>query len=455
MDTSRSAVGRAVLACSMAFLLGAATAVASDEAPPATRVEEPLPPPRQVDASRPAVVPIGLQELLGLTLQRNPRLAQAGFAIDAAQGRALQAGLYPNPVLNLTADELADRTGPAGIWTPLVSQEIVTGGKLKLSRAAALREVDQATLALQAQRYARFTAVRQAYYDLLTLQRRIEILDDLVKLARESVETTRKLLEAKQVAPLNLIQLEVELERFLAERDATRQEVPAAFRRLAAAVGVSALPQAPLAGTLEEELPGYELESARVFMLEVHPDLRAAKVGVKRAQLLLQRAQVEPIPNVTVGAGYTRQSQNRSNDWSVGVSLPIPVWNRNQGGIAAAQAQVGEAVAQVGRVENDLVERLAVAYGAYASSRQRAERYRVAILPKARETYQLSLKAFQGGQFEYLRVLEAQRSLAQANLEYNRALGEAWRAASEVAGLLLAEMDWPAAPACPPALPKP
>src|SRR5262249_17451358 len=147
-------------------------------------------------------------------------------------------------------------------------------------------------------------------------------------------------------------------------------------------------------------------------------------------------------PNVTVGAGYVYQGENRSNDVSVAVSLPIPVWNRNQGNIVAAQAQVGEAVAQVGRVENELVERLAEAHRAYAAARRRADRYRTAILPRARETYELTLKAFRGGQFEYLRVLQAQRSLAEADLEYNRSLGELWRAASEIAGLLL-EDQWP------------
>jgi outer membrane protein, heavy metal efflux system len=138
-----------------------------------------------------------------------------------------------------------------------------------------------------------------------------------------------------------------------------------------------------------------------------------------------------------------RQNQNRSDDVSVGVSLPIPLWNRNQGTIQAAQAQVAEAVQEIGRVENELVERLATAFRDYAAARLRAERYRTAILPKARETYDLSLKAHQGGQFEYLRVLEAQRSVAQANLEYVRALGEAWKAASVISGLALEE-HWPA-----------
>ncbi|MBL8799371.1 MAG: TolC family protein [Planctomycetia bacterium] len=397
---------------------------------------------------------LGLDELIGLGLDRNPRLAQVGYSIEAARGRAWQAGLYPNPTVSANFDELGDVQGPAGINTlPLVSQEIVTAGKLKLDRSAASREVDQAALHLMSQRFALFAGIRQNYFEVLTLQRRTEILDELVKLADQSLETTRKLLEAKLVARLDLVQLEVDLERYRAEREATSRELPGAFRRLAAVVGVHDLPRARLAGSLDAPLPGYQLEAAQQFMLAEHPELRSAQVGVDRAQLLLKRAQVEPIPNVTVAAGYVRQNQNRSDDWTIGVSVPIPVWNRNQGNIMAAQAQVAAAVQEVGRVENDLVERLAMAFRDYAAAQGRAERYRLAILPRATEAYELSLKAYQGGQFEYLRVLEAQRSVAQARLEYVRAQGDSWRAASVLSGLLLEE-QWPAGH-CAPREPQP
>jgi len=431
-----------VWTASFVFIVGMVGLAAAQE--PA-----PLPPPN-VPAGPAA---LSLADLLQMTLDRNPRLAQAAFAIDAARGRALQAGLYPNPTVSVTGDELGDRTGPPGIWTaPMVSQEIVVGHKLELSRSAAHREVDQATLALIAERFNRFTAVRQSYFEVLTLQRRLTILETLAQLGKQSVQQTGRLLEAKQVARMDLLQLEVELERYAAEREATRRELPAAFRRLAASVGRAELPVAPLLGSLDSPVPDYDLDQAQRDMIEVHPDMHAARIGVDRARLLVQRARVEAIPNVTVGAGYTRQSQNQSNDWAIGVSVPVPLWNRNQGNVAAAEAQVGYAVQQVTRVENELTERLAIAYAGYASARERAERFHSAILPRARETNKLALEAYKGGQFEYLRVLEAQRTVAQADLEYNRALGETWRSASEIAGLLLEE-SWPA---CPPSeLPEP
>jgi cobalt-zinc-cadmium efflux system outer membrane protein len=201
-------------------------------------------------------------------------------------------------------------------------------------------------------------------------------------------------------------------------------------------------------GSLDAPLQDYDLEQVRMYVLGIHPELRSAQIGVERAHLVLERAKVQPIPNITIGTGYTHQSQNRSDDFDLGFSLPIPVWNKNQGNIFAAQAEVHAAVNNVARVENDLVNRLATAFSAYVAARKRAERYQTAILPKARRTYELSLKAYQGGQFEYLRVLQAQRAVAEANLELVRSLGEMWASASKIAGLML-EDQWPLGPAVP------
>ncbi|VTR97667.1 TolC family protein [Tuwongella immobilis] len=390
-----------------------------------------------------------LSQLLAMTVERNPRLAQVAWAVETARGRAIQAGLYPNPVLTVTGDELGDRTGPGGIWTPMFSQEIVTAHKLGLSRAAALKDVDRAALAVISERYRVFTDVRQRYYALVTLQRRAEILAELIQLAEKSVENANKLLTAKEGSRLDVVQLEVDLESYRAELEATKRELPAAFRRLAASVGLQDLPETTVLGTVDLTLPDYQLESTRQYVLSIHPDIRSAQLGVERAQVALKRAKVEPIPNVTVGAGYTRQSQNRSDDWSIGVGLPVPLWNRNQGEIRAAQAQLGEAINEVGRVQNALVGQLSTAFAQYTASRKRAERYLTSIVPKAEETYQLSLKAYQGGQFEYLRVLQAQRAVAEARLKAIQSLGEMWQFAAEIAGFML-EDEWPLPPAAAP-----
>ena len=396
---------------------------------------------------------VGLTDLVTLAVEQNPRLARANLAIEAARGRHLQAGLYPNPEVAVNWDEIGDRTGNGIITAPKVSQTIVTGRKLTLAQAVAAREVDQAALELMSERYAVVGSVRATFYEALVLQRRAEILTELVKLADEAVANGKTLLDAKQIARLDYVQLEVERERFQAELQAVKRELPGAYRRLAAVSGHNALIPESVSGSFDG-LPNYDPDEARQAVLNYHPLARSARVGVDRAQAAVRRAEAEPIPNVSVYAGYIRQNQNRSNDAAVGVSMPVPVWNRNQGNIRAAKAELGMAIQAVGQTENELAARVAAAYQTYAAARERAELYRKELLPRAEETYKLSLAAFKGGQFEYLRVIQAQRAVAEARLELNRSLGEAWRSAAELSGLLL-EDSWPFSPPALPPRPAP
>ena len=442
----KSALIRLVLTLPLA---GCATpaAVTGPASPPAAAPR--VPPPAVVQAqfaeSPPATASsaLDLAELIRLTVAGNPRLAQVAWAVEAARGQAVQVGLYPNPTLTANGDEIGDRQGPGGTWTaPLITQEVVTAGKLGLSRAAALRGVDQAALDLVAERYRLFTGVRQAYWEVVTLKRRAVILRELITLSEKSVENARTLLNAKLGSELDVVQLEVDRERYRAELDAATRSLPGARRRLAASVGVPDLPDADIAGDLDTPLPDYDLARVRAYVVGIHPDIRSAQIGVERARLLVRRAEVEPIPNVTVGAGYVRQNQNKSDDYTLSVSVPVPAFNRNQGNVFAAKARLGEAVNQVGVAQNTIVGQLAAAFATYEAAKARAGRYREAVVPKAEETYRLSLKAYQGGQFEYLRVLQAQRAVAEARLEVVRSRGEAWQAASTVAGLML-EDQWP------------
>src|SRR5690606_11853221 len=203
--------------------------------------QEPLPAPKEPPAR------LSLDDLTNMALQQNPRLQRLSFTIEATRGRALQAGLYPNPKFSVSGEELGSREGPGGIITgPFIAQEIVTAGKLKLSRAVIEREVDQATLGLMSERYVLLATVRRGYFDVLTVQRRMEILEQLVALSTKSVETAQRLVEAKEVAELDLIQFRVERNRFRAERDATQRELFAAFRRMVANLGAPDLPLTPL-----------------------------------------------------------------------------------------------------------------------------------------------------------------------------------------------------------------
>ncbi len=394
-----------------------------------------------MSASRTSKEPtVSLSRLIQIALQQNPRLQQAALAINAAQGRAEQAGLYPNPNITFSGEEIGPR---GGIQTlPQVNVPIVTANKLQLNRAVALKDVDVANLRLIVQRFALLTDVRKAYVTVLTLQQRITLLKALVKLAEQSLKNAKDLEKGQLIAELDVVPFEVDLERFKADLDAAKQQKEAAWRQLLARIGLPPARQVKLDGSLQQTLPDYSFNQSRSFVVTSHPMILASRKGVERAVLAVKRAEARGVPNFTVGAGYQRNFNDKLNQATYQIQIPIPLFNRNQGNVRAAKAELARAAQDIRGVENDLTRRLAAAFGNYNSARKQAERYRTTLLPRAEKAYELSRKAFQGGEFQYLRVIQAQRAVAQARLQYLRLLSRAWLSAGDISGLLLEE-HWP------------
>ncbi len=313
--------GQAVAGWVRAFVAAAAVVVAGCGLPPVvsheprlplpTRVERDQPPKNgvvQAAHTEPAAIPAPagparVDDLVAVAVARNPRLAKATFAIDAAQGRYIQAGLYPNPDLAINWDEIGDRTGPGGIiYLPKLSQTIVTGRKLSLAQAVAATEVDQATLALIGERYAVVGSVRAAFYDVYTLERRIEVLDELLQLADEAVKNGKNLLDNQKIARLDLVQLEVERERFRAEAEAAQRELPATRRKLAAVVGDPRMPVGTPTGRSRTFPLTTRTAGSRSRARD--PPRGAIRTGRRRAGAGRRPPRrAEPIPNVNVYTG--------------------------------------------------------------------------------------------------------------------------------------------------------
>lgn len=393
---------------------------------------------------------VALEALVALALEQNPRLAKVTFGVEAARGKAHQAGLYPNPLVALTWDELGDKTGRSGVNTlPLVTQDIVTAGKLKLSRAAAEREAEQVSWSVMAERYAMLGEIRTAYFDTLALQERVRLLCEVRRYGRDVTKTVRNLRDdAKQLADIDVLPVEAELFRYEADVESAQAEKAAAYKRLAALVGVNRMSIPKVAGSLGDyTLPDYDAESTPQYVLSVHPEIQMAQWGVEKAKFVVQRAKVEPIPNLTVSSGYVRQNQNRSDDYTLGVSASIPLWNKNQGNIRAAEAELCAAMQEVGRIENDLTDRVATALREFASARKRAAKYQ-SVVNRAEKAQQIATED-ERRNLSPLMVLELQRSLRQARLEQLKSLGDAWKAAATISGLTI-EDAWPPAPAAVP-----
>jgi cobalt-zinc-cadmium efflux system outer membrane protein len=415
------------------------------------RPDEPAAADEKKGETPPAEPALSLEQLEQMALESNPTLAQATAQVQAAAGRTLQAGLYPNPSVGYSGAEIS---GPAsgGEHGGFVQQTIVTGGKLGLSRAVFQQEQAQAEEQAQAQRLRVLNTVRLLYYQTLGAQQLVSWRERLAMLAQEAVEISQQLFNVGQADQPDLLQAEVEAQRAQLDLGAAQHDLERSWRQLAAVVGNPDLQQQALAGKLDEALPELDWDKSLATLLEESPERKVAQVGVQRAEAALKRAQVEWIPDVTLRGGihynFERFAPGNAVIGPEGfaeIRIPLPVFDRNQGNVAAAQADLERARHEVQRVALSLRQRLSATFAEYLTARRTVETYSTRILPTTRQAYELYLQRYQQMAAAYPQVLIAQRTLFQAQVAYAAALTNLWRTVVEIRGLLL--VDGLAAPA--------
>src|SRR5262249_7091168 len=167
-------------------------------------------------------------------------------------------------------------------------------------------------------------------------------------------------------------------------------------------------------------------------------EVQEAHALAAQAEGLLLRAEAEPIPNLFINAQPYYAFPDREPRLQLQVYVPLPVYNKNQGNILAAKAEVARTRAAVGQVELRLTERLAGAHQRYQAARRQVESYRGRIVPDANEALRLVRLGYAQGdpKYDFTAVLQAQQAVIQARLGQVQAQGELWRALSEVSGLL-------------------
>lgn len=427
-------------ALALVFLWVCATIASAQEsprqAPPRVSVNaEPIPAPVPDAAAEPD--PLSLDDVLTIAEQSSPVLAQASAEIEMARGRAWQAGLYPNPMASGGAMQLGGRESQ---YYAALSQEIVTKHKLRLDRAIACQEVTQAELRFVRARFELLTQIRQVYAAALAADRRVLVLEELFRLAQKSRQTADQLVQGGEGARPDAILFEIELEKADVMLTNARIAADGARRRLAAIVGQRDLQIGPLSGDLAVSFDRLASEIAIDDYVPQNASVLVAEADVERARLAARRAEVEPFPNVTVEGGYMYQVEGIHNMAIVNLSLPLPLWDKNQGNIQAARADVGRASAGVGQAQNEVARQMAEAVSRFRAAHEQARRYEERILPRATEGVRLIQQGFDSGEFDLQRLLQAQRSLVEADLGFVGALEERWNAAAELAGLAQIEV---------------
>jgi cobalt-zinc-cadmium efflux system outer membrane protein len=273
----------------------------------------------------------------------------------------------------------------------------------------------------------------------------VETRAELAALAADAAEVTRGLKNVGQADEPDLLQAQVEASGQMIALAQARNDEMRVWREIAAVAGQPDLAPRPLAGAFDDGIPELDKDRALQTILTESPELRLAEVVIERAKAALARAQVEPIPNINFIAGMRNNFERLDSGSIVGptalaeIAVVIPLFDRNQGNISAARADIIRAQNEVRRTMLALQARFAPVFADYATARAAAHQYRSEILPQTQRAYELYRHRYQQMAAAYPQVLIAQRTMFQAREMYISYVRSAWQSALLLRGLLLTD----------------
>ncbi len=376
--------------------------------------------------------PITLDQWQQWAETSNPTLAQARANQQRSQAQGQQAALLPNPTIGYSGDHIRGGSYGGGEQGAFIQQTIVMGGKLGLRRDIYTQQATADSIAIDEQHYRIRGDIARAFYRALAAQSIVTTRQHLMQLAKDSVETSHRMANLGQVDSPDILQAEVEAEQAKMDYVDAQRDYLQRFRVLAALGGQPDLPTSPLTGDLEQT-PNLNADEAIAKIIADSPTLKRAQQQANVATAELKSAKHEPIPNLTVQAGewYSGEKLDGANKQAGWMSfaqagVEVPLWNRNQGAIAAANADVARAQSEITRTQLQLKQNAEPLAQQYLSARFQAERYRDQLLPRAQRAYDLYNMKYQQMAAAYPQVLTSQRTLFQLQIAYLRALEQEW-----------------------------
>jgi outer membrane protein, heavy metal efflux system len=386
-----------------------------------------------------------LDEFEALALKNNPTLKQAEAIARVSAGLERQAGLWPNPSIGYQGEQIRGGSFGGGEQGGFVQQTIPLGGKLGLRRHVFEQQKKSDEIGIQEQQLSVRGAIQLQFYMALARLRIVEVQRKLLSLATDAATTAHQLANVGQADAPDVLQAEVEAEQAKLEFVKAQRGYIQSYEELAAIAGEPQTPIALLMGDLDHP-PAIDTDRYFDDLFENSPTLKRAQQEAVRADAELVRNKREAIPDLTLRAGVQQNLELLEPSMhDVGVQsfatagIQVPIFNRNQGNVQAAKAQVERANGEVARVRLQLVEAGQPLLQRYLISRVEEERYRTQLIPRAQRAYELYLGKYRNMAAAYPEVIVSQRTLFQLEESYTRTLGELWTTAIQLQSYLLTD----------------
>lgn len=404
--------------------------------------------PANVSTTRPPVhEPQGnivLREALAAALLASPRLESFSWQVRAHEARALQAGLAPNPTFAVEAENFGGSDGFGGYraaeTTVFLGQLVELGGKRAKRQRVALLRRELSGWDYEAARLDVLTETTQRFASVLAARERVLLSTDLLRVANESLQATRARIRAGAASAVEEARSKVEVATLEVALARTNVELEAAKRLLASSWGTIS---PVFSGTDGDLFQLRELPSLAQIGTELaeNPDVARWATEIARREATVDLARARAIPNVTAGLGVRHFRASDDAALVFAVEIPLPVFDRNQGAVAAAHAEASEArsLARARRLELSRV--LVVVHAEAASGHDQAIALRDNVLPQAEAAFASTRDGYRRGLFRYVDVLDAQRTLFEARGEYVNSLERYHTATAELERIVGAALE--------------
>ena len=393
-----------------------------------------------------------LGEALAKAIVENPELQSFAYELRAREAERVQASRWANPTLDVETEDVTpgapfdvNRAEQAG----RLRQSFPLGGDAGRREDVAAFERDLAGWDYERARLGVVAEVNRRFASVLAAQRRRALATDLVALADSLYATVARQIELGEVARVELERVEVERAQARIEAKRATERLQAARQRLAASFGAEEVRFAGVKGDLEDTAPVPPLGVLRPLARQ-NPRIARYEdeLGRRSAQIDLEQARLIPDPTLT---GGTQRFGGRGGEYglTLGLSLPLPIFDRRQGAIEAAEYRVIRAQRHLEEAQSEVLADLEDAYRSLTASAAEVRRLREEVLPAARSAFESFERGYRLGKFDLLRVLDAQETLFDARLQYVRALEDYRQSAArveEVAAVPLERASLEAAP---------
>lgn len=380
-----------------------------------------------------------LRDALALALMRNPELAVFSWEARAQEARVLQAGLRPNPGLGLEVENFAG-SGEFSGWrsaetTISLSQLLELGGKRGKRQRLAEANQNLAAWDYEAVRISVLTEVTKTFVSLLTAQHRLDLAEDLVLVAEQALESVSRRVEAGAVSPVEATRARVERSKSRLDQQIAVRALAAERKRLAAFWGGEEPRFARAAGSLEHTPIRVTVDSLLV-RIEQNPDVArwAFEREQRLADLALQRAL--GTPDVEVVGGIRRLAESSDNAAVLGLAVPLPVFDRNQGSSREAEYRVARVEEEYRGAWVAARVALAVEFESFAAASQELVTLESEILPDAESALAAADEAYQKGLFRLTDVLDTRRTLFELRGRRFDALARYHQSVAEIERLI-------------------